>query len=72
MSYALSCGVTGLQAHQTMLDVAGNNLANVNTTAFKASQVTFSEVLGETLRQASQPTSQIGGTNPQQIGGGVG
>jgi len=55
-----------------MLDVAGNNLANVNTTAFKASQVTFSEVLGETLRQASQPTSQIGGTNPQQIGGGVG
>ena len=72
MSYALSSGVTGLQAHQKMLDVAGNNLANVNTTAFKASQVTFSEVLGETLRQASQPTSQIGGTNPQQIGGGVG
>ncbi len=72
MSYALSCGVTGLQAHQTMLDVAGNNLANVNTTAFKTSQVTFSEVLGETLRQASQPTAQIGGTNPQQIGGGVG
>lgn len=72
MSYALSCGVTGLQAHQTMLDVAGNNLANVNTTAFKSSQVTFSEVLGETLRQASQPTAQIGGTNPQQIGGGVG
>ena len=33
MTYALSSGVTGLQAHQTMLDVAGNNLANVNTTA---------------------------------------
>ncbi len=72
MSYALSSGVTGLQAHQKMLDVAGNNLANVNTTAFKSSQVTFSELLGETLQQASQPTAQIGGTNPQQMGSGVG
>ncbi len=72
MSYALSSGVTGLQAHQKMLDVAGNNLANVNTTAFKASQVTFSELLGETLQQASQPTDSIGGTNPQQMGSGVG
>ncbi len=72
MSYALSSGVTGLQAHQKMLDVSGNNLANVNTTAFKASQITFSELLGETLQQASQPTDQIGGTNPQQMGSGVG
>jgi len=72
MSYALSSGVTGLQAHQTMLDVAGNNLANVNTTAFKSSRTNFSELLGETLQQASQPTGQIGGTNPQQMGAGVG
>jgi flagellar hook-basal body protein len=72
MSYALSSGVTGLQAHQKMLDVAGNNLANVNTTAFKASTITFSELLGETLQQASQPTDRIGGTNPQQMGSGVG
>jgi len=72
MSYALSAGVTGLQAHQTMLDVAGNNLANVNTTGFKTSRANFSEVLGETLQQASQPTDLIGGTNPQQMGAGVG
>ena len=72
MSYALSSGVTGLQAHQTMLDVAGNNLANVNTTAFKASQVGFSELLGQTLQQGTRPTDQIGGTNPQKIGSGVG
>lgn len=72
MSYALSAGVTGLQAHQTMLDVAGNNLANVNTTGFKSSRANFSEVLGETLQQASQPTDLIGGTNPQQMGAGVG
>ncbi len=72
MSYALSSGVTGLQAHQTMLDVAGNNLANVNTTAFKGSRVNFAELLGETMQQASQPTDSIGGTNPQQMGSGVG
>ncbi|MBC8472470.1 MAG: flagellar hook-basal body complex protein [Planctomycetes bacterium] len=72
MSLALSAGVTGLQAHQKMLDVAGNNLANVNTTAFKASNITFSELLSETIKKASQPTSTVGGTNPQQMGTGVG
>ena len=72
MSFALSAGVTGLQAHQKMLDIAGNNLANVNTTAFKASRITFSELLSETIKKASQPTSSVGGTNPQQMGSGVG
>ena len=72
MSFALSAGVTGLQAHQKMLDIAGNNLANVNTTAFKSSRITFSDLLNETLKKASQPTSGVGGTNPQQIGSGVG
>jgi len=72
MSLALSAGVSGLQAHQKMLDVAGNNLANVNTTAYKASNITFSELLSETIKKASQPTSTIGGTNPQQMGTGVG
>ncbi|MEE9371200.1 MAG: flagellar hook-basal body complex protein, partial [Sedimentisphaerales bacterium] len=72
MSFALSAGVTGLQAHQKMLDVAGNNLANVSSTAFKATRITFSELLSETIKKASQPTSTIGGTNPQQMGSGVG
>jgi len=72
MSFALSAGVTGLQAHQKMLDVAGNNLANVNSTAFKASRITFSELLSETIKKASQPTESVGGTNPQQMGSGVG
>ncbi|OHB57862.1 MAG: hypothetical protein A2173_07225 [Planctomycetes bacterium RBG_13_44_8b] len=72
MSFALTAGVTGLQAHQKMLDVAGNNLANVNTTAFKASRITFSELLSETIKKASQPTATVGGTNPQQMGSGVG
>jgi flagellar hook protein FlgE len=72
MSFALASGVSGLQAHQKMLDIAGNNLANVNTTAFKSSRITFSELLSETIQKASQPTSTLGGTNPQQMGSGVG
>ncbi len=72
MSFALSAGVTGLQAHQKMLDIAGNNLANINTTAYKSSRITFSELLSETIKKASQPTTNVGGTNPQQMGSGVG
>ena len=55
-----------------MLDVAGNNLANVNTTAFKAGRILFSQLLSETIKNASQPTTIVGGTNPQQMGSGVG
>jgi len=72
MSVALSAGVTGLQAHQKMLDVAGNNLANVNTTAYKTTNINFSELLSQTVTNASPPTSTVGGTNPQQMGSGVG
>lgn len=72
MSVALSAGVTGLESYQKMLDLAGDNLANVGTTAFKSSRVTFSQLLSETIKTASQPTSTVGGTNPQQIGHGVG
>ncbi len=72
MSFALSAGVTGLEAHQKMLDIAGNNLANVNTTAFKSGRITFAELLSETIKKASQPTATVGGTNPQQMGSGVG
>jgi flagellar hook protein FlgE len=71
MSDALLAGVSGLQAHQTMLDVAGNNLANADTYGFKASRVTFSELLSDTLREATQPSAKTGGTNPEQIGAGV-
>jgi flagellar hook protein FlgE len=60
-----------MKAHQKMIDVAGNNLANVDTTAFKTSRVRFSELLSETLKDASQPTATMGGTNPQQVGSGV-
>jgi flagellar hook protein FlgE len=71
MADALLAGVSGMKAHQKMIDVAGNNLANVNTTAYKASRVRFSDLLSETLRDASQPTASVGGSNPQQVGSGV-
>jgi flagellar hook protein FlgE len=72
MGSALSAGVSGLKCHQTMLDVAGNNLANVNTVGFKGSSVTFAELLSQTIRRASGPSSSLGGVNPQQMGSGVG
>lgn len=71
MGNSLLSGVSGLQAHQRMLDAAGDNLANVNTTAFKSSRVNFAALLSETMREATQPTSNVGGTNPMQIGSGV-
>ncbi|MCY2931653.1 MAG: flagellar hook-basal body complex protein [Planctomycetota bacterium] len=71
MNNALLSGISGLQAHQQMLDVAGNNLANINTTAFKGSRVTFAEQLSQTLQQAGAPSATVGGTNPMQIGSGV-
>ena len=71
MSNALLAGVSGLKSHQQMIDVAGNNLANVNTVAFKSSRVTFAEMLSKTLKDASAPTTNLGGINPMQVGSGV-
>src|ERR1700730_9968891 len=72
MSSSLFTGVSGLRVHQQMLDVVGNNLANVNTTGFKSQSVSFGDLLYETLGQATSATSSNnGGTNPLQIGGGV-
>ena len=63
--------LSGIRAHQFMLDVIGNNLANANTTGFKASRVAFSEMMSQTLRQASAGTDALGATNPSQVGLGV-
>ncbi|MFW6133413.1 MAG: flagellar hook protein FlgE [Planctomycetota bacterium] len=71
MSNALLAGVSGLRANQQTIDVAGNNLANVNTHAYKASRITFADLISETTQAASQPTTNVGGTNPAQVGSGV-
>ena len=72
MMRSLYSGVSGLQNHQTRMDVIGNNIANVNTIGFKSSRVTFADTLYQTSAGASAPTATIGGTNPKQIGLGVG
>ena len=73
MMNALYSGVTGMQTHQVKLDVIGNNVANVNTVGFKSSNVTFSETISQTMSGASAPNSDgLGGTNPMQVGIGVG
>ena len=68
MMRSLFSGVSGLKNHQTRMDVIGNNISNVNTTGFKSSRVTFSDMLSQTLSGASAPTDNVGGTNPKQIG----
>jgi flagellar hook protein FlgE len=71
MTNALLSGLTGLRANQNYLDVIGNNLANSNTPGYKSSRVTFSDILSQTLRPASGPSSRLGGTNPLQLGRGA-
>ena len=68
MMRSLFSGVSGLKNHQTRMDVIGNNISNVNTTGFKSSRVTFTDMLSQTLTGASTPQDNLGGTNPKQIG----
>ncbi|MFO8060906.1 MAG: flagellar hook-basal body complex protein, partial [Bacillota bacterium] len=71
MMRSLFAGVSGLKSHQVKMDVLGNNIANVNTTGFKASRVSFAEMFSQTLRGASAPSDERGGTSAQQIGLGA-
>lgn len=73
MMRSLYSGVAGLKTHQTKMDVIGNNIANVNTVAYKAQTVTFQDVMYQTIQSASGPngTTGVGGTNAKQIGLGV-
>jgi flagellar hook protein FlgE len=71
MLRSLYSGISGLRSHQTMLDVTGNNIANVNTTAFKSSATQFQDTLSQLTQGAGGPQEQIGGTNPAQVGLGV-
>lgn len=73
MLRALYSGISGLKVHQSKMDVIGNNISNVNTVGFKASQVTFSDILYQTSSAASGPNAENGraGVNPKQIGLGA-
>ncbi|MBQ9123091.1 MAG: flagellar hook-basal body complex protein [Lachnospiraceae bacterium] len=73
MMRSLFSGVSGLKTHQTRMDVIGNNIANVNTTAYKSSSMVFGELMSQTTQSASGPnaTTGTGGINARQIGLGV-
>lgn len=66
-----STAITGLKAYQTDLGVIGNNIANANTTGYKASRAQFSDLLVQTLEGATPPSNTTGGIDPMQIGSGV-
>jgi len=71
MMRSLFSGVSGLQNHQTRMDVIGNNIANVNTYGFKRNRVNFQDMFYQNLQGASRPTETVGGVNPQQVGLGM-
>ena len=71
MQRSLYSGVSGMRNHQTKMDVIGNNIANVNTTAFKGGTVLFQDILSQTLRGATGPQDNRGGVNPLQVGLGM-
>ncbi|MCA9265638.1 MAG: flagellar hook-basal body complex protein [Planctomycetales bacterium] len=72
MANSLMTGVSGLIAHQRMLNVVGNNLANMNTIGYKVQRVRFTDLIYENIRPAaSGSNNDAGGINPNQIGSGV-
>ena len=71
MIKSMYSAVTGLRSHQTLMDVIGNNIANVNTAGFKSSRVLFKDLFYQTTSYSNAPTANRGGTSPQQIGYGA-
>ncbi len=71
MLKSLYSGVSGLGAHQTKMDVIGNNIANVSTYGFKASRVTFTDIYYQNVRNATAGSATSGGNNPSQVGYGA-
>lgn len=71
MLQAMLAGSASIRAHQQRMNVIGNNLANINTTAFRASRLHFMDLMSHTLRGAQAPNGGRGGLNPLQVGTGV-
>lgn len=71
MMRSLYSGVSGLQNHQTRMDVIGNNISNVNTTGFKRGRVNFQDMISQQMAGAAKPTEELGGVNPKDVGLGM-
>lgn len=70
MNRAMFSGVAGMKAHQTKMDVIGNNIANVNTYGYKSQRALFSDIYYQTLRSGSAGTANRGGISPSSVGYG--
>ena len=68
---ALFSSLTGITANAKLLAVSGNNIANVNTTGFKKSRITFETEISQRMSSGSAPSGSLGGTNPSQLGLGT-
>jgi flagellar hook protein FlgE len=75
MLRSLFSGISGLRVHQQMMDVTGNNIANVNSVGYKTAQTVFEDTLSQMMRAAGAPQNDqngsLGGTNPAQVGLGA-
>jgi flagellar hook protein FlgE len=71
MLRSMFSAISGLRGHQVMMDVIGNNIANVNTVGFKSGRVNFQDILSQTFRGASAPQGGLGSINPAQVGLGM-
>jgi len=71
MLRSMFSAISGLRGHQVMMDVIGNNIANVNTVGFKTGRVNFQDILSQSFRGASAPQGGLGSINPAQVGLGM-
>ena len=71
MMRSLYSGVSGLQNHQTRMDVIGNNISNVNTNGVKRGRVNFQDMVSQQMSGAAKPTDELGGVNPKEVGLGM-
>ncbi|MFP7169131.1 flagellar basal body rod protein FlgG [Terribacillus sp. 7520-G] len=68
MLRSLYSGISGMKGFQTNLDVVSNNIANVNTSGYKKSRITFQDMMNQQIKASTDPTAQTGGTNASQVG----
>ena len=71
MLRSMLSAASAIKNHQVYMDVVANNIANVNTTAYKSMNVTFHELMSQVMQQGATPTAARGGINPIQVGLGM-
>ncbi len=70
LTSAILTAFTGINSNQASVETIGNNIANINTTGFKASRTLFETQFSRTLSEGTAPSETSGGTNPVQVGYG--